>query len=145
MFRAHHPFRILLSLLQLAMILAAVPAFVGAADPETPPPDEAVLAAPEPPLAPESPFALAVRRSREAYDAELARLTELHRQATTPAQALDVQRRITALKQDAEVSVLEIQLAFAREAGRLELAAELEALIGQARAAMAAPSVDAAN
>lgn len=118
------------------------------ADPAEPPATaEATAEAtmPDTPTTEEGRFGLAVRQSREAYAAELARLTELYRQAVAPADALAVQRTITALKQNAEIELMEIQLRFAREAGRQEQVAELEALIGQSRALMAATPLDAAR
>lgn len=84
----------------------------------------------------ETRFAAAVQQSREAFNAELARLTELFAASATPEEALAVQRQITLLKQNAEIGVLEIQLGFAREAGRAEQAAELEGIIAQARAVL---------
>ena len=139
--QALRPCRVLLFLVLLLPALAAAQS----PEREVPPPAGAVTADAATAPALESPFARAVRQSREVYAAELARLSALYLQAATPADALAIQREITALKQGAEVELMEIQLRFAREAGRTDLVAELEALVGQARAAMAVSSGDAAR
>lgn len=91
---------------------------------------------PAPQLTEEGRFAAAITGSDEAFRAELARLTELFHQAGTPEESLAVQRQISALKQNWEIELLEIQLRFAREAGRETQVQELEAVIAQAKAVL---------
>ena len=96
-----------------------------------------------PQLTQEGRFAAAVAASEGTFHAELARLTGLFRQAGTPEEALALQRRIGALKQNWEIEMMELQLRFAREAGRLEQVQELEAMVAQARAVLPTATADA--
>ena len=126
------------------LLLSQHPAVATTPPEPQPEPDGAmVLTVPEVQLPEEGRFALAVGQSRDTFNVELSRLTELFRQAGSQPEALDAQRRITALKQGWEIELMEIQLRFAREAGRVEQVAELESVIVQARAAVAAAPADA--
>ena len=62
-------------------------------------------------------------------DTKLAALAERQKHATTPDEALAVQKEIQALKIGTEVSVMRIQANYARREGRAQDAARLEAAV----------------
>lgn len=87
-----------------------------------------------------------MNQAKAAYQQELARLTERFNQAVDQDRALAIQREIETLKGNIEVSFLEIQARYAREAGLTARADELDGIVAQIRAAsQASPEASASS
>jgi len=115
---------------------AEAPAGVPAASPARPLSAEAPDAppateVPAPPRRQPSPMMVAIRAVLDAEAATVSGLRERARAATTPDEAIAVQREIERVKFEAEVSILRIQAKFARDGGRTALAEHLDAAIAQ--------------
>lgn len=111
-----------------------VPALASAADSLVPPV----------PL-PDTPLARELRQARAEFTAELRRLTDAWRAATTPAAAREIEGRIAAFKANDERCTLEIRARHARAAGLTARADELDQLLADLRAAQPAAATPAAG
>ena len=85
-----------------------------------------ILALPAEQLEKLSPLMRDIRAALLSEQEQLSTLNERLSQATNADAALALQREIEAVKQSAEIQVLEIQLSHARIAGNAELTKQLE-------------------
>jgi hypothetical protein len=102
---------------------------VATPDPAEPP---AVLyrpTGPDPFADPQARFARDLKEAHELFEKRLADLTALYHGTVGLEQRRDLQREIGALKLGIEIEILEIQLRHVREAGKADLAGELESRI----------------
>ena len=124
-------------LVPILATLAVAPAALAA---DTPAPEAATLARPaEPPAAPEvaprlpahwlSPMVAEMFAALDEQRAKIGRVRAELAQARDGARAFELQRAISAAKQETEVRLLRIQADHARRDGRLEVAAKLDAAL----------------
>ncbi len=117
----------------LAALLLAWPLAAGTPQQIAPQTDEAV---PPPADAPPAPRELSpmMREIVAAWDAQAVAVEALETQAaasTDPVAALALQRQIEDLRAQVEVQILTIQARYARQEGRLDVAAEIEAAVAE--------------
>jgi hypothetical protein len=103
---------------------------VAPASAEAPAPVEEA-AAPAVPKRPLSPMMTEIRALLDADAEQVAALRQRIAKASSPEEALVLQRQIEQLKLDTEVSLLRVQAKHARAAGRTEVASRLEAAISE--------------
>lgn len=77
---------------------------------------------------------------RERQKAELAKLTALFLAEKNPAQSIELQKQIQALKLEGQLEIFELQLRHARELGMDEIAKEAESNLRDMRDAIEAKS-----
>lgn len=95
---------------------------------EAPAPEAATPAPPEG-KRPLSPMMTEIQAVFVAEAGKLAELRQRAARATTPDEALALQREIERVKFDTEVSLLRVQAKHARQAGRTEVASRIDAAI----------------
>lgn len=113
----------------LAALLLAWPLAADTPQPIVPQPDETI--APPPAPREQSPM---MREINAAWDAQAVAVEALQRQAAAsvdPVAALALQRQIEDLRAQVEVQILTIQARYARQEGRLDVAAEIEAAVAE--------------
>jgi hypothetical protein len=81
--------------------------------------------------APSSPMMIEIQALLEETNAAVADLAGQVANAASEEIARDLQLRIEQLKRDSELAILDIQLRYAREAGQVELAAQIEETIAR--------------
>ncbi len=128
----------------LVAILLLVPSLLPAqADPVVDPgSDPAITSSREAPVTPPAPPALSplmqeITAAWKAHEVVVAALEQELAAATEATVALALQRQIESARAQVEVEILTIQARQARRSGRADVAAELEAAIGQLTASPA--------
>lgn len=119
-------------------LLLLLPATALLTAPSDQPAAESMDASPEPAVQASGPawvLDAELQASRDGFQARLAALTARFQAAASEEEALAIQREISRLKLESELAVMEIQARRAREAGKADLAQEIESIVSQVRAA----------
>ncbi len=117
-----------------AALLLALPLAADTPQPVAPQPDEAVAPVADAPAPAPRELSPMMREIVAAWDAQAVAVEALETQAaacTDPVVALALQRQIEDLRAQVEVQILTIQARYARQEGRLDVAAEIEAAVAQ--------------
>jgi hypothetical protein len=118
----------------LAALLLALPLAADTPQPVVQQPDETVVPTADTPApTPREPSPM-MRDIVAAWDAQELAVEVLEAQVaacTDPVAALALQRQIEGLRAQVEIQILTIQARYARQEGRLDVAAEIEAAVAE--------------
>ncbi len=118
----------------LAALLLALPLSAETPQPPVAQPDDANEAPLAPPVSAATEPSPMMREIQAAWDAQAFAVEALEARAATcadPVAGLALQRQIEDLRAQVEVQILTIQARYARQEGRLEVAAEIEAAVAE--------------